>query len=92
VPLAPIHRKRLKWCEVFYFSWKLKKSEVVRADGHQKWKSEAMALNYFLSGDLYGRTRRTSENEIGASELPVSGPVQELKTEINGGFNPVLEP
>lgn len=51
-----------------------------------------MALNYFLSGDLYGRTRRTSENEIGASELPVSGPGQELKTEINGEFNPVLEP
>lgn len=51
-----------------------------------------MARNYFLSGDLYGRTSRTSETETGANELPVSGPVQELKTEINGGLNSVLEP
>lgn len=51
-----------------------------------------MARNYFLSGDLYGRTSRTSETETGANELPVSGPVQELKSEINGKLNSVLEP
>jgi hypothetical protein len=51
-----------------------------------------MAGNYSLSGDLYGRTRRTGRRVTGVESGSLSGSVQEPKTTKFGGFNPDLGP